>query len=95
MKKLNRRTKVVILSVILALLFAGVYAAGLLLPDSLAEPSFLNTKLPPSRQHLSSEMMGRSARGGDVSGLVPSWCLGQMEVGGNFNSQDRASYRLV
>ena len=33
MKKWNRRTKVVVLSVLLALLFAAVYLAGMLLPE--------------------------------------------------------------
>ena len=60
MKKLNRRTRVVILSVVLALLFVAIYAAGILLPDELVEPSFMETKLPPSFQHLfGTDALGR------------------------------------
>ena len=77
MRKFNRRTKVVILSVILATLFAGVYAAGLLLPDSLADPSFLNTKLPPSWQHpFGTDALGRDLFFRTLKGLSISMTIG-------------------
>ena len=77
MKKINRRTKVVMLSVVLALIFVAVYAAGVLLPDSLAEPSFLNTKLPPSRQHLfGTDALGRDLFFRTLKGLSISMTIG-------------------
>ena len=79
MKKLNRRTRVVILSVILALLFAAVYAAGVLIPDSLAEPSFLNTKLPPSWQHpFGTDALGRDLFFRTLKGLSISMTVGMV-----------------
>ena len=77
MKKLNRRTRVVILSVILALLFVAIYAAGILLPDELVEPSFLETKLPPSFQHLfGTDALGRDLFFRTLKGLSVSMTVG-------------------
>lgn len=77
MKKLNRRTRVVLLSVILALLFAAVYAAGVFLPDELVEPSFMNTKLPPSLQHLfGTDALGRDLFFRTLKGLSVSMTVG-------------------
>ena len=79
MKKLNRRTRVVILSVILALLFAAVYAAGVLIPDSLADPSFLNTKLPPSMEHpFGTDALGRDLFFRTLKGLSISMTGGMV-----------------
>ena len=79
MKKLNRRTRVVILSVILALLFAAVYAAGVLIPDSLADPSFLNTKLPPSMEHpFGTDALGRDLFFRTLKGLSISMTVGMV-----------------
>ena len=39
MKKWNRRTRVVVLSVVLALLFLAVYIYGVMLPEELTAPS--------------------------------------------------------
>ena len=77
MKKLNRRTKVVLLSAVLALLFVAVYLAGILLPDSLAEPSFLNTKLPPSVEHpFGTDALGRDLFFRTLKGLSISMTIG-------------------
>ena len=77
MKKMNRRTKVVLLSAFLALLFVAVYIAGVLLPDTLAEPSFLNTKLPPSAQHLfGTDALGRDLFFRTLKGLSISMTIG-------------------
>ena len=79
MKKLNRRTRVVILSVILALLFAAVYAAGVLIPDSLVDPSFLNTKLPPSMEHpFGTDALGRDLFFRTLKGLSISMTVGMV-----------------
>jgi peptide/nickel transport system permease protein len=77
MKKLNRRTKVILLSITLALLFVAVYAAGVLLPDDLAAPSFLNTKLPPSKEHLfGTDALGRDLFFRTLKGLSISMTVG-------------------
>ena len=77
MKKLNRRTKVVALSVVLALLFVAVYAAGILLPDELVEPSFSSTKLPPSLLHpFGTDALGRDLFFRTLKGLSVSMTVG-------------------
>ena len=77
MKKWNRRTRVVILSVILAVLFVAIYAAGILLPDELAEPSLRNTKLPPSLTHLfGTDALGRDLFFRTLKGLSVSMTVG-------------------
>ena len=63
MKNWNRRTKVVALSVILTLLFAAIYAAGILLPEDLAAPSIRSPRLSPSVEHL----FGPDALGRDLA----------------------------
>ena len=77
MKKMNRRTKVVLLSAFLALLFVAVYIAGVLLPDDLAAPSFLNTKLPPSVEHpFGTDALGRDLFFRTLKGLSISMTIG-------------------
>ena len=46
MKKMNRRTKVVALSLVMTVLLVAIYAAGILIPEELTASSFMNTKLP-------------------------------------------------
>ena len=77
MKKMNRRTKVVLLSVVLTLLFVAVYVAGVLLPDDLAAPSFMNTKLPPSMEHpFGTDALGRDLFFRTLKGLSVSMTVG-------------------
>lgn len=77
MKKMNRRTRVVLLSVILALLFVAIYAAGILLPEELVEPSFMNTKLTPSLRHpFGTDALGRDLFFRTLKGLSVSMTVG-------------------
>lgn len=77
MKKMNRRTKVVLLSAALALLFVTVYTAGILLPEDLAAPSFMNTKLPPSVEHpFGTDALGRDLFFRTLKGLSVSMTVG-------------------
>ena len=77
MKKWNRRTRVVFLSVVLAFLFVAIYAAGILLPDELAEPSLRNTKLPPSLKHIfGTDALGRDLLFRTLKGLSVSTTVG-------------------
>ena len=62
MKKWNRRTRVVVLSVVLALLFLAIYIAGVMLPEELTAPSIRSTRLPPSRDHFFVFYSGNSVR---------------------------------
>jgi len=43
MKKMNRRTKVVVMTVVMVVLFIAIYLCGLLIPDEAVAGSFLNT----------------------------------------------------
>lgn len=77
MKKLNRRTRVVVLSVILALLFVAIYAAGVLLPEEWVAPSFMNTKLAPSLRHpFGTDALGRDLFFRTLKGLSVSMTVG-------------------
>ena len=81
MKKWNRRTKVVVLTCVIALLLITVYAFGLLMPETFYASSFLNAKQPPSWEHpfgtdsLGRDLLMRTLKGMSVSmtvGLVAS-----------------------
>ena len=77
MKRWNRRTRVVALSVILALLLIAVYAAGTMLPEELAAPSIRSTKLPPSLKHLfGTDALGRDLFFRTLKGLSVSMTVG-------------------
>ena len=60
MKKLNRRTRVLILTIVIAVLLLAVYAAGLLIPDSYVASSMMEKNLPPSFVHpFGTDSLGR------------------------------------
>ena len=44
MKKINRRTKVLILTVIMAIVFVAIYLFGIFIPEEAVAGSFLNAK---------------------------------------------------
>ena len=81
MKKMNRRTKVLILTVAMAALLIAVYAFGVLIPESAYVSSFMNAKQPPSWEHpfgtdsLGRDLLMRTLKGMSISmtvGLVAS-----------------------
>lgn len=77
MKKINRRTRVLILTILMAVLLIAVYAAGVLVPDRYVASSFLNTKLPPSLQHLfGTDSLGRDLFWRTIKGLSVSMTVG-------------------
>ena len=49
MIKLNRRTRVLILTIVMAVVLVGIYVLGICIPDSAVATSFLNAKKPPSK----------------------------------------------
>ncbi|MBQ3575148.1 MAG: ABC transporter permease [Clostridia bacterium] len=73
MKKINRRTKVLILTVIMALVLIAIYVIGLAMPESAVASSFMNAKQPPSLQHpfgtdaLGRDLLMRTLKGMSVS----------------------------
>ena len=77
MTKWNRRTKVVLLSVILALIFIAIYAAGVMLPEELTAPSIRSTRLPPSLEHFfGTDALGRDLFFRTLKGLSVSMTVG-------------------
>ena len=77
MKKMNRRTKVLVLSVLMSLLLITIYLAGILLPDELTASSFRSTKLPPSMEHLfGTDALGRDLFFRTLKGLSVSMTVG-------------------
>ena len=79
MKQLNRRTKVLILTIVIAVLLLAVYAAGLLIPDSYAASSMMEKNLPPSLQHLfGTDALGRDLFWRTLKGLSVSMTVGMV-----------------
>lgn len=81
MKKMNRRTKVLILTATMAALLIAVYAFGVLIPESAYASNFMNAKQPPSWEHpfgtdsLGRDLLMRTLKGMSISmtvGLVAS-----------------------
>lgn len=77
MKKLNRRTKVLILTVVMAVILIAVYALGLLIPESAVATSFMNAKRPPSwRYPFGTDALGRDLLMRTLKGMAVSMTVG-------------------
>ena len=77
MKKLNRRTKVVLLTAVMALVLIAVYAFGLLIPEEAYASSFLQAKQPPSFAHpFGTDSLGRDLLMRTLKGLSVSMTVG-------------------
>ena len=77
MKRWNRRTRVLALSILLTLLLAAVYMAGMMLPEELSAPSIRSTRLPPSLTHLfGTDALGRDLFFRTLKGLSVSMTVG-------------------
>ncbi len=73
----NRRTKVMILMAVMALILIGVYALGLLISDEAVSGSFLNAGQPPSREHFfGTDALGRDLFMRTLKGLAVSMTVG-------------------
>lgn len=77
MKKLNRRTKLLIYTVLIAVVLAAAYAAGILIPDSAVATNFAEAKLPPSLSHpFGTDYLGRDIFMRTLKGLSVSITVG-------------------
>lgn len=76
-KTMNRRTRAVLLTALMALVLAAVYACGLLIPEDAVAGSFLEAKLPPSLQHpFGTDALGRDLLLRTLKGLSVSLTIG-------------------
>lgn len=74
---INRRTKAVIWTVILAIVLLFVYMFGILISDKAAAANFLDAKLPPSWEHLfGTDVLGRDLFVRTLKGLSVSMTVG-------------------
>lgn len=74
---INSRTKVVSLSIIIAVSLGFVYTFGIMVPDEAAAGSFLNAKQPPSWEHLfGTDALGRDLFLRTLKGLSVSMTIG-------------------
>ena len=77
MKKINRRKKVIIYTIIIALIVVAAYIAGVMIPDSAVAPDFANTKLMPSLEHpFGTDWLGRDLFLRTLKGLSISLTIG-------------------
>lgn len=77
MSAMNGRKKVVIYTVLFALLVIAIYVAGILIPNSAVEPDFANAKQPPSFAHpFGTDWLGRDLFLRTIKGLSVSLTVG-------------------
>lgn len=77
MKRLNRRTRVIFLTALMALVLIGFYLLALLIPDSAVASSVLNANLPPSPAHpFGTDALGRDLLMRVCKGMGVSMTIG-------------------
>lgn len=77
MKRMNRRTKVVILTVVLAAVLIAFYAFALLIPESAVASDFLSAKQAPSWSHpFGTDSLGRDLLMRVLKGMSVSMTVG-------------------
>lgn len=77
MKKINRHTKVLILTVIMAIAFVAIYLFGIFIPEEAVAGSFLNAKKAPSWEHpFGTDALGRDLLMRTLKGLSVSITVG-------------------
>lgn len=82
MRKLNRRTRVVILTIFLAVVLAVFCILGMLIPDEAVAGSFLNAKQPPSLAHpFGTDALGRDLFLRTLKGMTVSMTVGTAASG--------------
>ncbi len=82
MKKMNRRTKVLILTVTMTALLIAVYLFGVLIPEEAYASSFRNARQPPSWEHpFGTDSLGRDLLMRTVKGMSISMTVGLVASG--------------
>ncbi|HIX90341.1 MAG TPA: ABC transporter permease [Candidatus Agathobaculum pullicola] len=77
MKRLNRYTKVILLTVVMVIVWIAVYACGVLIPDDAVAGNFLNARQPPSWQYpFGTDALGRNLLMRTLKGLSVSMTVG-------------------
>ncbi len=77
MKKLNHRTKAVILTILLAIVFYVIYTCGMLISEDAVVGSFMEAKQAPSLTHLfGTDALGRDLFLRTLKGLSVSITVG-------------------
>lgn len=77
MKKLNHRTKIVILTVVMAVILTVIYACGILIPEDAIAGSFLNARHSPCLKHpFGTDALGRDLFLRTLKGLSVSITVG-------------------
>lgn len=79
MKKMNGRTRVVILTVILAVILISFYALALLIPESAVASDFLSARQAPSWSHpFGTDSLGRDLLMRVLKGMSVSMTVGMV-----------------
>ena len=79
MKHINRRTKVILYTVLITLVVCAAFLAGVWIPESAVEPDFANTKLPPSlAPPFGTDWLGRDLFLRTLKGLSVSLTVGMV-----------------
>ena len=74
---INRRTKVLVLAILMAVILTLVYMFGIIIPDEAVTSSFLNAKQPPSWEHFfGTDALGRDLFMRTLKGLSVSMTVG-------------------
>ena len=77
MKQRNRRTKVVALTAVMAIVLIAVYAFGIFIPEEAYASSFLNARQPPSWEHpFGTDSLGRDLLMRTLKGMAASMTVG-------------------
>ena len=77
MKKLNRRTRVLALTAVMAVLVLAVYALGVLIPEEAVASNYLQAKQAPSLTHpFGTDSLGRDLLLRTLKGLAVSMTVG-------------------
>ncbi|MCM1102417.1 MAG: ABC transporter permease [Clostridium sp.] len=75
--RMNRRTKVLTLTVLMAMVLIGIYALGILIPEEAVAGSFLNASRPPSMEHpFGTDALGRDLLLRTLKGMAVSMTVG-------------------
>lgn len=77
MKRINRRSRMVLFTVFMAVMLAVVYSSGILISEDMVTGSFLNAKLPPCPAHpFGMDALGRDLFFRTLKGLSVSITVG-------------------